>query len=132
MNSWNKCKECNQRLNSYAKNGAESDANLQIGTVDNLRHQLRKTRREEPKSMKLKPIIKLSTAVAVTFGALLGLWWYEAKSPKAKGVLINIPMWMAGGYTTNGYIRYSVYIHHTQIRPWGTVWKETCVRDASN
>ena len=74
----------------------------------------------------------IALAIAIAIAAIIFLlcaWCYEAKSEKAEGIFIRIPMWVAGEVRTNGYVRYSIMVHHTQIHPWGTLWKETCVTE---
>lgn len=65
--------------------------------------------------MKLK--VAILSAIAVV-SLVCAAWYYQANY--AENLFsIRIPQWVAGG----GPVSYSVTIHNSQIKPYGTVWK---------
>lgn len=69
-----------------------------------------------------KNIINSVALVAVGCSALLCLWWWQA-TRASNLVSIPIPRCVMG--ETNLNVSYSVAIHKSQIRPWGTLWTAT-------
>ena len=69
----------------------------------------------------MKKKLKLAMCgAAVACSALLGLWYWQANhAERLKS--ISVPQWIAGG----GNVSYSIAVHKSQIKPYGTVWKMT-------
>jgi hypothetical protein len=57
---------------------------------------------------------------------LASSWWYQATLAKNL-VSFDVPDWIIGN--TNRNVSYSVAIHKSQIKPWGTLWKATTYPD---
>jgi hypothetical protein len=53
-------------------------------------------------------------------------WWYQA-TLAINLVSFDVPDWIMGN--TNRNVSYSIAIHKSQIKPWGTLWKATQYTD---
>ena len=62
---------------------------------------------------------------AVAFGLFLS-WYWQARYARNL-VSIDVPDWIMGN--TNRNVSYSIAIHKSQIKPWGTLWKATTYPD---
>jgi hypothetical protein len=62
----------------------------------------------------------MKTVLAFLCLILLAAWGWQAGVSDSL-MAIEVPRWIAGSAT----VSYSVSIHKTQIRPWGTIWRTT-------